>query len=153
MIDYLVKPQDEPALSGASQPWVRGGIGRAEATMRYLCLVYIGEEGAPEAQPETIIAEAREYQEALRQGGYHIAASPLPVESASTIRVRNGAVTVVDGPATSAQEQIGGFYLIDARDLNDAIRVVARMPPARYGSIEVRPLLECPSRPDPDPSP
>ena len=83
---------------------------------------------------------------ALRQGGYHIAASPLqPVETATTIRVRNGTLTIHDGPATSAPEQLGGFYLIDARDLNDAIRVATRMPPARYGSVEVRPLKEiCP---------
>jgi hypothetical protein len=113
--------------------------------MKYLCLVY-HDERSTDALPETFLEEVLEYQEALRQGGYHIAASPLqPVETATTIRVRNGSVTIADGPATSAPEQVGGFYLIDARDLNDAIRVAARMPPARYGSVEVRPLKEiCP---------
>lgn len=117
--------------------------------MKYLCLVYHDERspGAPPDLPSTFVEEVLEYQETLRQGGYHIAASQLqPVETATTIRVRNGAVSIADGPATSAPEQLGGFYLIDARDLNDAIRVAARMPPARYGSVEVRPLKEiCPS--------
>jgi hypothetical protein len=116
--------------------------------MKYLCLVYHDERG-PNARPDlpgTFVDELLEYQETLRQGGYHIAASPLqPVETATTIRVRNGAVAISDGPATSAPEHLDGFYLIDARDLNDAIRVAARMPPARYGSVEVRPLKEiCP---------
>ena len=117
--------------------------------MKYLCLVYYEERspGVLPDLPETFIEEDLEYLEALRQGGYHIAASPLqPVETATTIRVRNGTLTIHDGPATSAPEQLGGFYLIDARDLNDAIRVAARMPPARYGSVEVRPLKEiCPA--------
>ncbi len=114
--------------------------------MKYLCLVY-HDERSPDALPDTFIEEVLEYQETLHQGGYHIAASPLqPVATATTIRVRNGAVTIIDGPATSAPEQVSGFYLINARDLNDAIRVAARMPPARYGSVEVRPLKEiCPS--------
>ena len=115
--------------------------------MKYLCLVYHDERSAL-ALPDSFVEEVLEYQETLRQGGYHIAASPLqPVETATTIRVRNGAVTIIDGPATSAPEHVSGFYLIDARDLNDAIRVAARMPPARYGSVEVRPLKEiCPPR-------
>ena len=110
--------------------------------MKYLCLVYNDERSAL-ALPDSFVEEVLEYQETLRQGGYHIAASPLqPVETATTIRVRNGAVSIIDGAATSAPEQVSGFYLIDARDLNDAIRVAARMPPARYGSVEVRPLKE-----------
>jgi hypothetical protein len=66
---------------------------------------------------------------------------------ATTIRVRNGTLSITDGPFAETKEQLGGFYLIDARDLNDAIRVAARMPPARLGCIEVRPLNEL----DPDP--
>ena len=116
--------------------------------MKYLCLVYHDERSAL-ALPDSFVEEVLEYQETLRHGGYHVAASPLqPVETATTIRVRNGAVSIIDGAATSAPEQVSGFYLIDARDLNDAIRVAARMPPARYGSVEVRPLKEiCPPAP------
>ena len=119
--------------------------------MKYLCLVY-HDERSPGVQPDlpdSFVEEVLEYQETLRQGGYHIAASTLqPVETATTIRVRNGSVSIMDGPATSAPEQLGGFYLINARDLNDALRVAARMPPARYGSVEVRPLKEiCPPGP------
>ena len=79
----------------------------------------------------------------LRQRGLLVAAEPLqPVETATTVRVRNGRVTVTDGPFAETKEQLAGFYLIEARDLNDAIQVAARIPPAREGSIEVRPLRE-----------
>ena len=75
------------------------------------------------------------YREELRQGGYLIASSPLqPVRTATTIRVRNGKVSITDGPFAETREQLGGFYLIEARDLNDAIRVASKMPPARLGS-------------------
>ncbi len=110
--------------------------------MKYLCLIY-HDERRRDVLPDSFEAEVLEYQEILRQGGHHLAASPLQSsETATTIRVRNGAMTIIDGPAATKPEQLGGFYLIDARDLNDAIRLVARMPPARYGSIEVRPLKE-----------
>ena len=72
-----------------------------------------------------------------------MAAEPLqPVETATTVRVRNGRVTVTDGPFAETKEQLAGFYLVEARDLNDAIQVAARIPPAREGSIEVRPIRE-----------
>ena len=118
--------------------------------MKYLCLVY-HEEQATDALPvweyEAIEREALAYREDLRRSGHYIASSPLqPVAMATTVRVRNGALAVTDGPFAETKEQLGGFYLIDARDLNDAIRVAARMPPARLGCIEVRPLSEL----DPD---
>ena len=68
--------------------------------------------------------------------------SDLPVETATTVRIRNGAMTVTDGPFAETKEQLAGFYLIDARDLNDAIQIAAKIPPAREGSIEVRPVRE-----------
>ena len=114
--------------------------------MRYLCLVYHEEEAIdalPASEYNAIIDEVTDFREELRQGGHYIASSPLqPVETATTIRVRNGKVTITDGPFAETKEQLGGFYLIEATDLNDAIRVASRMPPARIGSIEVRPLKE-----------
>ncbi len=131
--------------------------------MKYLCLVY-HDEGRLAALPEpayaAFLGEVREYGEILRQGGYHVAASFLqPDAAATTVRVRNGALTITDGPAAipastgqpghapqpaqpAQPGELGGFYLIDARDLNDAIRLAARMPPARYGSIEIRPVQD-----------
>jgi len=79
----------------------------------------------------------------LRQSGMLLAAEPLyPVETATTVRVRNGKMTVTDGPFAETKEQLAGFYLIDARDLNEAIQVASKIPPAREGSIEVRPVRE-----------
>ena len=119
--------------------------------MKYLCLVYHQEaatDALPEWEYEAIERELLAFREELRVSGHHIASSPLQsVEMATTIRVRNGTLSITDGPFAETKEQLGGFYLIDARDLNDAIRVAARMPPARLGCIEVRPLNEL----DPDP--
>jgi hypothetical protein len=81
--------------------------------------------------------------EGLRQSGKLIAAEALqPTETATTVRVRSGKMSVTDGPFAETKEQLAGFYLIEARDLNDAIQVAAKIPPAREGSVEVRPIRE-----------
>ena len=107
--------------------------------MKYLCLVYM-EEQKLHAVPDR---ECVACGEGLRKGGQLIAAEALqPIETATTVRVRNGKVSVTDGPFAETKEQLAGFYLIEARDLNDAIQVAARIPPAREGSVEVRPVRE-----------
>jgi hypothetical protein len=79
----------------------------------------------------------------LRKSGLLIAAEALqPVETATTVRVRNGKVSISDGPFAETKEHLAGFYLIEARDLNDAIQVASKIPPAREGSVEVRPIRE-----------
>jgi hypothetical protein len=114
--------------------------------MKYLCLVYQEEakiDALPTSEYNELIHEDLDYRNELGRCGYHIASAPLQsVQSATTIRVRNGKLAITDGPFAETREQLGGFYLIEARDLNDAIRVAAKMPPARIGSIEVRPLRE-----------
>jgi hypothetical protein len=115
--------------------------------VRYLCLVYQEETmaNAQSRSPCHATEEVLAYREDLRQSGHLIAASPLqPVQAATIIRVRNGTVTIIDGPVAETKEQLGGFYLIEARDLNEAIRIAARIPSARLGSIEVRPLQDFP---------
>ena len=118
--------------------------------MKYLCLVYQEEatiEALPARESDDLVDEDLAYREALRESGHYVTSAPLqPVQTATTIRVRNGKLSVTAGPFTETKEQLGGFYLIEARDLNDAIRVAAKMPPARFGSIEVRPLKECAPR-------
>jgi len=107
--------------------------------MKYLCLVYL------EAAKLHAVAdrECMACGDSLRQSGKLLAAEPLyPVETATTVRIRNGTMTVTDGPFAETKEQLAGFYLIDARDLNDAIQVAAKIPPAREGSVEVRPVRE-----------
>ena len=107
--------------------------------MKYLCLVYL-EKDKFTAVPDR---ECAACGEELRHSGRLIAAEPLhPVDTAATVRVRNGKVAVTDGPFAETKEQLAGFYLIDARDLNEAIQVAAKIPPAREGSIEVRPVRE-----------
>jgi hypothetical protein len=107
--------------------------------MKYLCLVY-GEESKIGAMTDD---ECMAYDEALKKRGQCLASESLqPVETATTVRVRNGKVSISDGPFTETKEQLAGFYLVDALDLNDAIQIASQMPPARVGSIEVRPIRE-----------
>jgi hypothetical protein len=107
--------------------------------MKYLCLVYLEKEKL-RAVPD---AECMACGDGFRQSGLLVAAEALhPVESAITVRVRNGAPTVTDGPFAETKEQLAGFYLIEARDLNDAIQVASKIPPARVGSVEVRPVRQ-----------
>ncbi|MGH7477730.1 MAG: YciI family protein [Longimicrobiales bacterium] len=105
--------------------------------MKYLCLVY-AEEKDLEAVSD---AECVAYDETLRDTGHCIASEALqPVETATTVRVRNGKVAITDGPFAETKETLAGFYLVEARDLNEAIQIAARIPPARVGSVEVRPV-------------
>ena len=107
--------------------------------MKYLCLVYLDKDKWS-AVPDR---ECANCGDGLRQSGKLLAAEPLhPVETATTVRVRNGKVSVTDGPFAETKEQLAGFYLIDARDLNEAIQVASKIPPAREGSVEVRPVRE-----------
>jgi hypothetical protein len=107
--------------------------------MKYVCLVY-GEEGPMRDVPD---ADCAAYAGSLEASGHMLAGQALqPVETATTVRVRDGKTSVVDGPFAETKEQLAGFYLIDARDLNEAIQIAAGIPPARIGSIEVRPARE-----------
>lgn len=107
--------------------------------MKYLCLVYLDAERWSACSD----AECADYVRQLVEGQRLVAAEPLhPVHTATTVRVRNGEVTVYDGPFAETREMLAGFYLVDARDLNEAIQLAARIPPARHGSIEVRPVRE-----------
>lgn len=107
--------------------------------MKYLCLVYLDGKKL-DAIPDT---ECKACNEALKKTGHHIAAEALAsVQTATTVRVRNGKLSVTDGPFAETKEQLAGFYLIDAKDLNEAIQLAAKIPPARVGSVEIRPVRE-----------
>ena len=107
--------------------------------MNYLCLVY-GEE---EKIAEISDAECLAYSEEIKSSGHRLGGEALqPVRTAATVRVRNGKVSVTDGPFAETKEQLAGFYLIDAENLDEAVRVASKIPPARVGSIEVRPVRE-----------
>lgn len=105
--------------------------------MKYLCLVYLDEKRLDELPDSDCVA----YDTELRQSGLCITSEALQsVQTATTVRVRSGKVSVTDGPFAETKEQLAGFYLIDAIDLNEAIQIAAKIPPATVGSIEVRPI-------------
>ena len=107
--------------------------------MKYLCLVYIEEAKWHDVPDSECIACGM----ALRESGKLLDGAPLhPVSTATTVRVRGGKVAVTDGPFAETKEHLAGFYMIDAVDLDDAIKIAAKIPPARTGSIEVRPVRE-----------
>jgi hypothetical protein len=114
--------------------------------MRYLCLIYEDEtlrQKMPQSETDKIFGEYFEFTDSIKKSGHYIGGNPLqPTQSATTVRVRNGKVTTTDGPFAETKEQLGGYYLVEAKDLNDAIRVASRIPGARVGSIEVRPIWE-----------
>ena len=106
--------------------------------MKYLCLVYLDEKRLDELPDEDCVA----YDTAIREERplHRLGGARSPVQTATTVRVRNGKVSVTDGPFAETKEQLAGFYMIEARDLNEAIQLAAKIPPARVGSIEVRPI-------------
>ena len=107
--------------------------------MKYLCLVYLEADKLHAVRDKECMACG----EGFRNSGFLVAAEALqPTQTAATVRVRNGAVSITDGPFAETKEQLAGFYLIDARDLNEAIQVAAKIPPAREGSVEVRPVRQ-----------
>jgi hypothetical protein len=113
--------------------------------MKYLCLIYDEEKkiGAmSKGDLDSMMGEYGAFTEGARQSGHYIAGEALqPIQTATTIRIRNGKVSTTDGPFAETKEQLGGFYLINARDLNDAIQVASKIPAARTGSVEVRPIM------------
>lgn len=114
--------------------------------MKYLCLAYEAEETftrMPAHEWEALREETLAYVETLQRSGHLILTNALQSAStASTLRVRNGKLSVTDGPFAETKEQLGGFFLIEAKDLNEAIQVAAGWPGARFGEIEVRPVEE-----------
>jgi hypothetical protein len=114
--------------------------------MKYLCLIYENEknwETTPPAESEAIMNEYFAFTADIQRNGKLVASEALqPTQTATTVRVRNGKVSTTDGPFVETKEQLGGFYLIEAKDLNDAIQVAAKIPSARTGAIEVRPVVD-----------
>ena len=110
-----------------------------EQTVKYLCLVY-GEEAAMASVPDS---DCLSVGQTMKEAGHYLAAEALqPVRTAKTVRVRNGKTLITDGPFAETKEFLAGFYLIDAESLDEATEIAAKIPPARVGSIEVRPIRE-----------
>lgn len=113
--------------------------------MQYLLLIYEREADwntMNEKEKGTIFQEYMAFTQGIMKSGHHRAGDALqPVSTATTVRVRNGKTVTTDGPFAETREQLGGYYLVEAKDLDEAIAIAARIPSARYGSVEVRPIM------------
>ena len=111
--------------------------------MRYMLLIYGDEHAWTEAEREECYKDSTELAHELKSAGRYVAANPLqPVATATSVRVRSGRRLVTDGPFAETHEQLGGYFLIDAKDLDEAIGIAARIPSARLGTVEIRPVME-----------
>ena len=111
--------------------------------MKYMLLVYLAEDAMTDSEREHCYVESAQLAQDLDASGKYLAASPLhPVATATSVRVRSGKRLVTDGPFAETREALGGYYLIDARDLDEAMSIAERIPGAKYGTIEIRPVLE-----------
>ena len=117
--------------------------------MKYMMLVYLDEQALSESEREKCYVESAQLARDLNANGNYLAASPLhPVATATSVRVRDGMRLVTDGPFAETREQLGGYYVIEAKDLDEAMSIAERVPVARVGTIEIRPILEISGLPE-----
>jgi hypothetical protein len=113
--------------------------------MQYICLIYDDEniwDKLPEDERNAVFAEYGTFTESIKGSGNYVAGDALqPTSTATTVRIRDGKTLVTDGPFAETKEQLGGYYLVEAKDVDEALKVAERIPSARYGSIEVRPVV------------
>jgi hypothetical protein len=108
-----------------------------------MLLIYLDERALSEAEREECYAESAQYAQKLSEGGQYLGAGPLhPTATATSVRVREGQRLVTDGPFAETREQLGGYFLIDAKDLDEAIDIAERVPAGRWGTVEIRPIME-----------
>jgi hypothetical protein len=116
--------------------------------MKYMLLVYLNEQAMTAEEREHCYVESAQLTQELSAKGQYLGAGPLhPVSTAKSVQVREGRKIVTDGPFAETREQLGGYYLIEAKDLDEAIDIAERIPPARFGTVEIRPVMEIPGLP------
>jgi hypothetical protein len=116
--------------------------------MKYMLLIYVDEQALSETERQACYAESTQLAQQLHASGQYLAANPLhPTSVATSVRVRDGKRFVTDGPFAETREQFGGYFLIDAKHLDDAIDIAAQIPMVRQGSVEIRPVIEIPGLP------
>ncbi len=116
--------------------------------MKYMMLIYMEDQALNEAEREHCYVESTELAEELKVSGHYLAASPLqPTSTATSIRVRDGRRLVTDGPFAETREHLGGYFLVEAGNLDEAIGIAGRIPGARVGTVEIRPVIELPDLP------
>ena len=116
--------------------------------MKYMLLIYLDEQALSEPERQECYAESTQLAQQIHASGQYLAANPLqPTSMATSVRVRNGKRLVTDGPFAETREQLGGYFLIEAKNLDEAIGIAARIPMARKGTVEVRPVIDIPDLP------
>jgi hypothetical protein len=121
--------------------------------MQYMLLVYLDEQALNETEREQCYVESTQLTHELSAKGQYLAAAPLhPTSTATSIRVREDKRLVTDGPFAETREQLGGYFLIDAKDLDEAISIAGRIPGAKFGTIEIRPVVELTGMPEAPPA-
>jgi len=116
--------------------------------MKYLLLIYMNEKAMTPTEREHCYKESTELAHDLKASGQYLSANPLQsVSTATSLKMRNGKPLITDGPFAETHEQLGGYFLIEARDLNAAINVASRIPAARLGTVEIRPVIDIPELP------
>jgi hypothetical protein len=119
--------------------------------MKYMLLIYTGENAMDEKEREHCYMESTQLAHDLKTNGQFLSANPLhPISTATSVRIRDGKRLVTDGPFAETREHLGGYFLIDAKDLDEAIGIASRIPGARKGTVEVRPVIEIPGLPSHD---
>jgi hypothetical protein len=128
---------------------MEGSISPIEAPpMKYMLLIYSDERAWPYPERGECFEESTQLAHQLKANGQYLAANPLqPVSTATSVQVRGGKVLVTDGPFAETREQLGGYFLIEAKDLDEAIEIAAKIPGGRRGTVEIRPLMEIPGLP------
>ncbi len=111
--------------------------------MKYMMLIYLDEKGLNEAQRDQCYVESAQYAQELSSKGKFLGASPLhPTSTATSVRMREGRPLVTDGPFAETREQLGGYFLVDAKDLDEAINIASSIPAGKWGTVEIRPIVE-----------
>jgi hypothetical protein len=111
--------------------------------MKYMLLIYLEEEALSEAQRQQCYQESAAYARELHEQGKYLATAPLhPTSTATSVRTREGKRLITDGPFAETREQLGGFFLIDARDLDEAITIAGQIPAGKWGTVEIRPVID-----------
>jgi|SRR4051812_25501807 hypothetical protein len=111
--------------------------------MKYMMLIYLDEKGLSDTERDKCYVESAHYAQQLSLSGKYLGASPLhPTSTATSIRMRTGGPLVTDGPFAETREQLGGYFLIDAKDLDEAIGIASAIPAAKWGTVEIRPIME-----------
>jgi len=113
--------------------------------MKYMMMIYLDEKSLSDSEREHCYKESAEYAHQINSNGQYLLAAPLyPTSTATSVRTREGKRLVTDGPFAETREQLGGFFLVDAKDLDEAIRIASQIPAGRWGTVEIRPVMEIP---------